>query len=149
MDVSTRAGAMTANKPDHEWLLPISSNQCTSNSYQLNVLIRPTSREYSKDRILPLAIQQCSAWRIDRHRVTSNWQERCASRTGTQNIRESFCFTAVDRSRVGGSTGYWETSFYEDLAGDALAGVDLLRSLSEVDPQGIGLHDHRRRRRAT
>lgn len=49
---------------------------------------------------------------------------------------------AYDKRGSGESTGAWETSTYEDLAGDALAGVDLLRSLPQLDAARIGLHGH-------
>jgi Heavy metal binding domain/Serine aminopeptidase, S33 len=59
-----------------------------------------------------------------------------------QFARAGIIALAFDKRGSGESTGQWETSSYEDLAHDALAGVEFLRSLSEVDRTRIGLHGH-------
>jgi uncharacterized protein len=47
-----------------------------------------------------------------------------------------------DKRGSGASTGDWRTSSYEDLANDAIAGIDLLASRSDIDATRIGLHGH-------
>jgi hypothetical protein len=44
-----------------------------------------------------------------------------------------------DKRGAGQSTGDWATADFDDLAGDGLAGVQLLKSRAEVDPRHIGL----------
>jgi len=44
-----------------------------------------------------------------------------------------------DKRGVGGSTGDWTTSSFEDLAGDAVAAFDYLRSRRDIDGAQIGL----------
>jgi uncharacterized protein len=47
-----------------------------------------------------------------------------------------------DKRGSGGSSGDWKSSSYDDLADDALAGIDLLASRPDIDPKRIGLHGH-------
>ena len=47
-----------------------------------------------------------------------------------------------DKRGSGASTGDWKSSSYDDLADDALAGIDLLASRSDVETKRIGLHGH-------
>ena len=47
-----------------------------------------------------------------------------------------------DKRGSGASTGDWSASSYDDLANDAIAGIDLLASRSDIDPTRIGLHGH-------
>lgn len=47
-----------------------------------------------------------------------------------------------DKRGSGASTGDWKSSSYDDLADDALAGINLLASRSDIDPNRIGLHGH-------
>lgn len=47
---------------------------------------------------------------------------------------------AYDKRGVGGSTGDWRTATAADLAADALAAVDFLRSKPEIDPRRVGLY---------
>jgi dienelactone hydrolase len=47
-----------------------------------------------------------------------------------------------DKRGTGGSTGDWRTADFDALAGDALAGMALLRARPEVDAGRIGLHGH-------
>ena len=47
-----------------------------------------------------------------------------------------------DKRGSGGSSGDWKSSSYDDLADDALAGIDLLASRSDIDPKRIGMHGH-------
>ena len=47
-----------------------------------------------------------------------------------------------DKRGSGASTGDWKMSSYDDLANDAIAGIDLLASRSDIDAKRIGLHGH-------
>lgn len=47
---------------------------------------------------------------------------------------------AYDKRGVGGSTGDWRTASTADLAADALAAVDFLRSRPGIDPRRVGLY---------
>jgi hypothetical protein len=49
---------------------------------------------------------------------------------------------AYDKRGSGQSTGKLETSTYQDLARDAIAGVNLLRAMPQVDATRIGLSGH-------
>jgi hypothetical protein len=49
---------------------------------------------------------------------------------------------AYDKRGSGQSTGKLETSTYQDLARDAIAGVNLLRAMPQVDATRIGLDGH-------
>ena len=44
-----------------------------------------------------------------------------------------------DKRGAGSSTGNWQTASFDDLAGDTLAAVRLLRSRPDIDPEQIGL----------
>lgn len=57
------------------------------------------------------------------------------ARAGTAVLR-------TDDRGTGRSTGSLATATYDDLAGDALAGVALLRARPEVDPARVGLLGH-------
>ncbi len=50
-----------------------------------------------------------------------------------------FAVLSYDKRGVGGSTGDWRSASFHDLAGDALAGVRLLRTDDEIDPAAIGV----------
>ena len=45
-----------------------------------------------------------------------------------------------DKRGTGDSTGSWWTATFEDLAGDAAAGVRFLQARPEIDPRRVGLH---------
>ena len=47
-----------------------------------------------------------------------------------------------DKRGSGASTGDWKMSSYDDLANDAIAGIDLLASRPDMDARLIGLHGH-------
>jgi pimeloyl-ACP methyl ester carboxylesterase len=47
-----------------------------------------------------------------------------------------------DKRGVGSSTGDWMHSTLEDLAGDAVAGVELLRTRPGINPDRIGIYGH-------
>ena len=56
--------------------------------------------------------------------------------------RQGIAALVYDKRGSGGSTGDWKSSSYDDLADDALAGIDLLASRPDIDPKRIGLHGH-------
>ena len=56
--------------------------------------------------------------------------------------RSGIAALVYDKRGSGASTGDWKASSYVDLANDAIAGIDLLASRSEIDPTRIGLHGH-------
>lgn len=70
------------------------------------------------------------------------------SRWGTNRfIADQFARSGIgalvyDKRGSGDSTGDWKASSYDDLANDALAGIDLLASRPDIDPSRIGLHGH-------
>jgi pimeloyl-ACP methyl ester carboxylesterase len=47
-----------------------------------------------------------------------------------------------DKRGVGESTGNWRDSGFEDLAGDAVAGLDWLARQADLDPRRLGLYGH-------
>ncbi len=47
-----------------------------------------------------------------------------------------------DKRGSGTSGGDWRTASFEDLARDALAGVNLLDARSDIDPARVGIHGH-------
>lgn len=56
--------------------------------------------------------------------------------------RAGFVALIYDKRGVGGSTGDWRASGFEDLANDAVAGVRLLQAEPSVDPKRIGVYGH-------
>ncbi len=56
--------------------------------------------------------------------------------------RAGYAVLRVDDRGVGGSSGDLATASYDDLVGDALAGVAYLKGRSDVDPGRIGLLGH-------
>ncbi len=53
--------------------------------------------------------------------------------------RNGIAALIYDKRGVGSSTGNWRQSRFSDLADDALAGVKLLKSRNDINPQQIGL----------
>lgn len=53
--------------------------------------------------------------------------------------RQGVATLIYDKRGVGASTGDWRQSRFRDLADDALAGVQLLRSRNDINPKQIGL----------
>jgi dienelactone hydrolase len=67
-----------------------------------------------------------------------------SSRKDLRVIAEFFALNGVaalvyDKRGVGASTGNWLKSSFGDLAGDALAGVELLKNRSDINSRQIGL----------
>ena len=56
--------------------------------------------------------------------------------------RSGIAALVYDKRGSGASTGDWKMSSYDDLANDAIAGIDLLASRSDIDAKRIGLHGH-------
>jgi cephalosporin-C deacetylase-like acetyl esterase len=56
--------------------------------------------------------------------------------------RAGIAALVYDKRGSGASTGDWKVSSYDDLANDAVAGIDLLASRPDVDAKLIGLHGH-------
>jgi pimeloyl-ACP methyl ester carboxylesterase len=54
-------------------------------------------------------------------------------------IRHGVAVLGYDKRGVGGSTGDWNTATYEDLADDAVAAVEYLKTRRDIDPGQIGL----------
>lgn len=54
-------------------------------------------------------------------------------------IRHGVAVLGYDKRGVGESTGDWNSASFDDLAGDAVAAVDYLKTRGDVDPAKIGL----------
>ena len=54
-------------------------------------------------------------------------------------IRHGIAVLGYDKRGVGGSTGDWNVATYDDLAGDAVAAVEYLKTHRDIDPAQIGL----------
>ena len=55
-------------------------------------------------------------------------------------VRQGFAVLSLDKRGVGESGGDWRTASLDDIAGDWLAGVALLRARADIDPRRIGVH---------
>jgi uncharacterized protein len=70
------------------------------------------------------------------------------SRWGTNRFiadrfaRSGIAALVYDKRGSGASTGDWKSSSYDDLAKDAIAGIDQLASRSDIDATRVGLHGH-------
>lgn len=47
-----------------------------------------------------------------------------------------------DKRGVGKSSGDWKVSDFSDLASDAIAGINLLKTFKNIDPKKIGIYGH-------
>ena len=56
--------------------------------------------------------------------------------------RHGIAALIYDKRGVGKSTGDWKRSDFNDLAGDAIAGIHFLQQRKELDPQKIGIYGH-------
>lgn len=73
----------------------------------------------------------------------SGAEGRWASRfLATQLVGRGFAALIFDKRGVGGSSGDWRMAGPDELAGDAAAAVDFLRSHPAIDSTRIGLHGH-------
>ena len=54
-------------------------------------------------------------------------------------VRHGMAVLTYDKRGVGGSTGYWQTASFEDLAGDVAAAVEYLKTRKDIDGRQIGL----------
>jgi dienelactone hydrolase len=59
--------------------------------------------------------------------------------SGNFFVRQGCVFMAFDKRGAGRSTGRWQEASLEDLAGDVLHGVEVLKARRDVDPKRIGL----------
>jgi alpha-beta hydrolase superfamily lysophospholipase len=55
---------------------------------------------------------------------------------------QGFVALIYDKRGAGASKGDWRTSDFEDLAGDAVAGLRLLAAEPSVDPEQLGVYGH-------
>src|SRR5215471_4460416 len=54
-------------------------------------------------------------------------------------VRRGVAILGYDKRGVGQSTGDWNTATFDDLAGDAVAAYDYLRTRGDINPDRIGL----------
>jgi pimeloyl-ACP methyl ester carboxylesterase len=54
-------------------------------------------------------------------------------------VRHGIALLAYDKRGVGGSTGDWRNSSFNDLAGDAIAAIEFLKLRNDIDPKQIGV----------
>ena len=54
-------------------------------------------------------------------------------------VRHGIAVLAYDKRGVGGSTGDWNTASFDDLAGDAVAAFDFVKTRPDIDASRIGL----------
>ena len=55
-------------------------------------------------------------------------------------VRQGFAVLSLDKRGVGASSGDWHQASMDDLAGDWLAGVDMLKQRADIDVKRIGVH---------
>ena len=55
-------------------------------------------------------------------------------------LRLGMAVLSLDKRGAGASGGDWHTSSLDDVAGDWLAGVAMLKARSDIDPKRIGVH---------
>ncbi len=56
--------------------------------------------------------------------------------------RHGIAALIYDKRGVGKSTGDWKRSDFNDLAGDAIAGIHFLQQRKEINPRKIGIYGH-------
>ena len=73
----------------------------------------------------------------------SGAEGRWASRSLARRFaRAGFVALISDKRGAGGSTGDWRQSGFDELAGDAAAGLRFLKAQAEVDPARVGIYGH-------
>ncbi len=73
----------------------------------------------------------------------SGAEGRWASRyLATRFARAGFAALIWDKRGVGKSQGDWKTATLDDFAADAVAAIERLRSMPEVDSDRVGIHGH-------
>jgi len=55
-------------------------------------------------------------------------------------LRLGMAVLSLDKRGAGASTGDWHASSLDDIAGDWLAGVAMLKARTDIDPKRIGVH---------
>lgn len=61
-------------------------------------------------------------------------------RSADHFARHGVAVLITDKRGTGRSTGSWQRATFDDLAADALASVEALRSRDDIDPGAVGLH---------
>lgn len=74
----------------------------------------------------------------------SNAQSRYSQNASLEFLADHFARRGIavltyDKRGVGASTGDWEKASFDDLAADALSGVELLKKRKDINPKQIGL----------
>ena len=65
---------------------------------------------------------------------------RAAGFWNTFFTRQGMAVLSLDKRGVGGSGGDWKKAGMQDIAGDWLAGVAMLKQRADIDPMRIGVH---------
>jgi pimeloyl-ACP methyl ester carboxylesterase len=55
-------------------------------------------------------------------------------------VRQGIAVLSLDKRGAGASTGDWMKASMDDIAGDWLAGVAILKQRADIDPKRIGIH---------
>jgi dienelactone hydrolase len=55
-------------------------------------------------------------------------------------VRQGMAVLSLDKRGAGASSGDWHTASMDDIAGDWLAGVAMLKARADIDPKRIGVH---------
>jgi dienelactone hydrolase len=55
-------------------------------------------------------------------------------------VRLGIAVLSLDKRGAGASTGDWHTASMDDIAGDWLAGIEMLKKRPDIDPKRIGVH---------
>ena len=55
-------------------------------------------------------------------------------------VRQGIAVLSLDKRGAGASGGNWKKAGMHDIAGDWLAGVDMLKARADIDPKKIGVH---------
>lgn len=69
----------------------------------------------------------------------SDRSNRWARTIAEELVRNGVAVLLTDKRGSGASQGNWQTTSFGDLAADALAGVELLRTRPEIDPDRVGV----------
>jgi TolB protein len=69
----------------------------------------------------------------------SDRRNRWARQISEILVSKGIAVLLTDKRGSGNSEGNWQTSNFDDLAGDVLAGAEYLRTRKEVDPERVGL----------
>lgn len=84
------------------------------------------------DKPVPAAVIAQGSGASDR---SNRWSQEIAE----ELVNNGLAVLLTDKRGAGASGGDWRTAGFSDLAADVLAGVELLRGRSEIDPGRIGV----------